>query len=266
VHIFQIVNILMTTGNTNMHFLDFKPIMHALFLLTALLASASLTFAVESKKVLGLSNESEAGAILLTGNANSQSYNLKQVNHYIWDANTFIFETRYLRSSAEDVETARSWALGGRFEREIESSFGLFLGQNLESDIFAGYLQRYNSDFGGQYAFIDNKHLKWNGEVGYRFTVENGRTVQAIQNYLRFYTLTKTDWTETFSTKFWLEFLPNLSSSYDFQLNSELSAYVSINKIFAIKTGYLFKMRKRPVFPATNFIDTQYTTALIAKF
>jgi putative salt-induced outer membrane protein len=237
----------------------------ALIFLAVLLALE--TFAVgdeEKKPTLGLHDESEVGIILLAGNSNSQSYNLKQMNYYSWGSNNLKFEVRYLNSTTNGIQTARSWALGTRFERDLGEQFGIFLAQNLESDIFAGYFQRYNTDLGGKYILIDSKDFDWNGELGYRFTVENGSR-QVVQSYLRFYTITQRNWSEAFSTKFWLELLPNLTVS-DYQINSEISSHLAINKSFAIKIGYLLKFRKIPVAPATNSTDTQYTTALVAKF
>ncbi|MEO5970901.1 MAG: DUF481 domain-containing protein [Bdellovibrionia bacterium] len=248
-----------------MSYSEFKKSIRNLTLFSVLLIFCQFATAEEPKKTLGFHDESEMGIVLLSGNANSQSYNLKQTNHYSWGRNILKFEWKYLNSSTEGTEIARSWLLGTRFEREINGHFGLYLGQNLESDIFAGYVQRYNTDIGGKYTIIENKVLNWNGEVGYRFTVENGRTGQVKQNYLRLYTMVHQNWTETFSTLISIELLPNLDF-FDYQFNSEVSAYVAINKVFAIKTGYLLKYRKIPVFPATISTDVQYTTALVAKF
>jgi hypothetical protein len=115
----------------------------------ALLATATVTAGAEETR-LGLSNESEAGVVITGGNAKAQSFNFLQLNQYRWESDRLRFDGRFLKSSASGVESARSWLLGLRYERSLVDHLSGFAGQNVESDVFAGFLQRYNTDVGAK--------------------------------------------------------------------------------------------------------------------
>ena len=223
-------------------------------------------FAADAPSKEGIHNESEAGIVTTGGNSESQSFNLKQSNTYGWDKNLGTFNARFLKTSAKGVETAKSWSFGFRYDRALETQFSLFVGLGLESDPFAGFQQRYNIDLGGKYTLMNDKEWTWSAEGGYRYTIENRLAGQSKASYLRAYSEATRTWTETFSTKLWLEYLPNLSVSSDYQLNSELSGSAAISSIFSIKMAYLLKYRHLLIAPATQTTDTQFTTALVAKF
>jgi putative salt-induced outer membrane protein YdiY len=214
----------------------------------------------------GLHNDSEGGVVITSGNASSQSYDLKQSDTYGWSSDLFKVYGKFLQTSAGALQTAKYWTVGARYEREFSPDVSGFVGQNLESDRFSGYLQRYNSDVGGKYFFLKNEATVWSGEAGYRYTIENRVGGQFNQNYLRFYSEANRNWTKTFSTKLWVEYLPNLTVTNDFQINSELSLSAALNDVFALKTAYLVKYRNLLIAPAFVNTDTQFTTALVAKF
>jgi putative salt-induced outer membrane protein len=73
-------------------------------------------------------------------------------------------------------------------------------------------------------------------------------------------------WTKTFSTKYWVEFLPNLSDSAGYRLNTELSGNAALSEIFSIKLGYLIRYNNTPPAGAAKQTDSTFTTALVAKF
>jgi putative salt-induced outer membrane protein len=214
----------------------------------------------------GFHDDSEGGIVIVAGNAQSQSYNLLQGNTYGWDSNLVKLFGKYLQSSTGGVETAKYWTIGVRYERELSPRVGVFAGQLVESDVFSGYNQRYSSDVGGKYVILKEDAMYWNVEAGYRYTVENRQTSQVNESFVRLYTEASRNWTKTFSTTYWLEGLPNLSNSEDYQINTSLSASAALNDVFAIKLAYLLKYRNILVGNATVNTDTQYSTSLVAKF
>jgi putative salt-induced outer membrane protein len=210
-------------------------------------------------------SESEAGVVVTGGNTSTETFNFKQSNSYPWGLNVLKFNGKYLSTSSKDVSTARNWILALRYERELTQHVSVYLGQSVEADVFAGFTQRYNTDLGGKYYIIKETALYWDVEGGYRYSIENRLFNQAKQHYLRVYTEALRDWSKTFSTRVNLEYLPNLTESSDYQLNSELAASAAINETFAIKVSYLVKYRHLPPPPATETTDTQFTTSLVAK-
>lgn len=216
----------------------------------------------------GYTNESELGILIAKGNSDSESWNVKETAGLIWDElNLLKFTGRYLQTKSKNVENARYWSGGLRYDRSLSERLGVFIGEIIESDKYAGYNQKYNSDIGARYSLIKETKLIWNAEIGYRYTVENQLTeVQKKLNYIRGYTEAIKNWTSGVSTKLWFEYLPNLTVASDYQMNSELSITAAFNSIFSIKTGYLLRYDNLPNAGAVAKTDTLLTTALVAKF
>lgn len=215
----------------------------------------------------GFSNESELGVLWSTGNSNSRSYNAKQLDLYAWSENLVTFNARYLSTRAGALESSRYWLLALRYERHLSERTASFLGQTLESNIFAGFFQRYSSDIGLKYYLIREASSQWSGEAGYRYSVENLTTgKQTISNYLRFFTEAERTLTGTTTGKFSIEYLPNLTRSEDYLLNVETSLGVMMNKTLSLRTTYLVKFDHLPAENVKEKTDTVFTTALVAKF
>jgi putative salt-induced outer membrane protein YdiY len=212
-------------------------------------------------------NESELGVASANGNTKTQSISLKQANDYKWNLNIFSAKVRYLNAKANGVETARYIMGGGRYERQVSNHFGLFLGESLEKDKFAGIDNRYITDFGGNYRFIESEMTKFFTELGYRYMHEARiDKTNAFSNYGRSYTEWEHKWNQSFSTKIWAEYLPNITDLKDWQFNSELSLMAMLNSVLSLKTGILLRYDHLPAPGILYKTDTLFSTALVAKF
>lgn len=229
------------------------------FLFVLLLVSAP-AFAQEWK------NEAEAGVIVSTGNSRAQSLSGKQSSAYSWSANSVQLKSSFLQSKNLGVLSARRWGVGLRYEREVSRLWRFFWAEGVESDVFAGYKQRYASDLGAKYwIYRLEKEFEWFSELGYRYQIENRTNGQhARDSLVRTYSEAVRDWSATASSKLWVEYLPNLSNGRDWLLNAEFSSSFALNTTFALKLAYLVKYDNEPVNGKNT--DTTYTTALIAKF
>ncbi len=215
-----------------------------------------------------LTNESEVGIASANGNTKTQTFNFKQLNDFKWDdTNVASFKSRYLEAKAGDTQTAQFFMAGLRYEKQVSNHFGLFAGETLEKDKFAGIKQRLSSDLGGKYRFIESETTKLFSELGYRYMHEERRDdTKAFSNYGRVYSEWENKWNTSFSTKYWAEYLPNITDNKDWQFNTELSISAALTNIFALKTGALLRYDH---FPAPGIVyktDTLFTTALVAKF
>ncbi|MGZ3788714.1 MAG: DUF481 domain-containing protein [Bacteriovorax sp.] len=232
--------------------------------------SSAVLFAIISANVLAstTTNESELGVIIAKGNSDTQSYAAKEMVGYNWeDLNTLKFDGRYLQTKNAGIENAKYWMTGLRYDRILGAQLGMFLGEMLESDKYAGFDQKYNTDIGAKYRIIRELKLQWNAELGYRYTIEN--QLNGTQNklhYIRAYTEAIKEWTQGVSTKLWFEYLPNLTIASDYQMNSELSISAALNRIFSVKSGYLLRYDHLPNPGAHATTNTLFTTALVAKF
>lgn len=213
-------------------------------------------------------NESEVGILIAKGNSDSQSFSAKEAVGYSWEeVNSLKFNGRYLKAKTNGIENAFYWLTGLRYDRALNDRLGLFIGEILESDKYAGYNQKYNSDIGVKYAIIKELKFLWNGEVGYRYTIENQlRGTQNKLNYARAYTEAIKEWTQGVSSKLWYEYLPNFTIGSDYQMNTELSVSAALNRTFSVKSGYLLRYDHLLNPGSQARTDTLFTTALVAKF
>ncbi len=214
-----------------------------------------------------LTNESELGIASANGNTKTQTYTFKQLNDYKWEKNVLSFKSRYLNARANGEETARYFMLGLRYEKELSNHLGLFLGETFEKDKFAGIHERLMTDAGGKYRFIDTDMTKFFSELGYRYMHEERLDdTFAFSNYGRIYSEWEHKWNLNFSTKYWAEYLPNISDPKDWQFNTELSLAAVLNSVFSLKSGILLRYDKLPAPGIVYNTDTLFTTALVAKF
>ena len=237
------------------------------FLILALAISVGwISFAAESKR--GWGHESEASAVLSAGNAENQTYSLSQKTQYLWESDAIKTQARYLLGKTSGTETARNWALGIRYERNLGASLSSYLGYQLDSNVFANLDNRHTGDIGGKYQWIQSTEHSLFSEAGYRLTQEKqlNPTLDLTSHFLRLYSEWVANWTPNLSSKLYGEYLPNLTRSSDWQFNSEISLGVLLNEVFSFKTGYLFLYRNTPAGVGKKQLDTVFTTALVAKF
>lgn len=229
---------------------------------------AMATALISSSLYATTTNESELGILLSKGNSNSESYTAKEIVAVNWeDVNTLKFSGRYLQTKTSDIENARFWSAGLRYDLAISHRLGIYVGELIESDKYAGYDQKYNSDVGLKYSILKEPKMLWDAELGYRYTVENQITgAQKKLHYARAYTEATKIFEAGVSAKLWFEYLPNFTIGSDYQMNSELSISAALNNIFSVKSGYLLRYDHLPNPGAKAKTDTLFTTALVAKF
>lgn len=226
------------------------------------------SFALGAEPKLGWGHESEASAVISSGNASNQTYSVSQKTQYVWEMDAIKTTARYLLGKTSGSETARNWALGTRYERGLSKILSVYLGYQLDSNIFANLDYRHTGDVGGKYILLQDKKHQLFTEVGYRITDEHQlNPVQHLTSqFIRTYAEWGAAWTPTLSSKAYVEYLPNLTRGADWQLNSEVSLAVTLTEIFSLKTAYLFLYRNTPAGVGKKQLDSLFTTALVAKF
>jgi putative salt-induced outer membrane protein len=172
----------------------------------------------------------------------------------------------YLTQKNNGTTSAKNWKLGVRFERRISDVMSLFLGQSVEGDPFKGLRQAYNTDLGLKYEIQKTDTFKWNAEGGYRYAHENYFTRSEDKHFIRLYTELEKKLNEAVTAKYWIEGLPNVKESNDWQLNSEASLSALLNSTFSLKTSYGLRYDHEPNELGLKKTDTVLSTALVAKF
>lgn len=217
------------------------------------------------------SHESQLGIAIASGNADSQTYQAKQLTAYRFDANTIKLGGHYLYGTAKGVENARNWDLTLRYERTLSEDFAAYFGAGIESDRFIGYDTRLFTDLGGKLWLIpgDKKVDYLSFEAGYRYLREN-RVTGAIppelnSHFLRAYTEGLKKLTESVSAKVWVEALYDVAQSGNLQMNFEGSLGVSLHENLSLNAAYQGRYRETPVLVTNKKYDSLLLVSLVAK-
>jgi putative salt-induced outer membrane protein len=252
-----------------------------------LLTSMALAQTPAPTPFQGFKDETSLGLSVVSGNSNSQSYNAKQLSEYDWEKNVIRASGHYLEAQANGVESALNWDAVLRYERALSDSFNIFTSYGLDSDYYAGYVQKNNFDLGGKYFLIKSDEFTWSAEAGYRYSTTHFPAslttgVSLPDNNAssaRLYTEGVENLNKTATFKLTVEYIqtlvssltsavPNYSTAQDYYLNVEPSLNLMFTQILSMKTSYLFKYANflPPGTTATKYVETTLTTSLVAKF
>ncbi len=239
--------------------------------ITLVLVIAGVVHA-EDKPVSPWTNESQLAVIVTSGNSQNENVSLRQTSSYTKDVNTLKLSGGYLRNQAANTttgvkeETAFKWDAGLRIDHAFNDQWNLFLGYLVESDKYAGFEHRHNSDLGTKYFIAKKDSHESLAELGYRYVHQNNvSTTQDHYGSARLYLELTYRFSPTTSTKLWGEYIPRLDNSEDYLVNTEASVSSAINTVFSMKFAFLSKTDNLPV-PGAKKTDNTTTAALVAKF
>ncbi len=214
-------------------------------------------------------HESEVSVIQVSGNTESESYSAKQKTSYTFDKNIVSTTGRYIQAKAGAEETARSWDLGAKYERTLSDMWAVFAAHGAESDTFAGYVQRNNTDLGGKFYFVKSDAQNIFSEVSYRATqntkVEGAKKPDGNENKGVVYVEWSQRLNETVSAKIWAKYQHNFTESKYYMLDYEPSLSVMMNNILSLKVAHQTKYQNEPG-DGRKKEDRSLTTSLVAKF
>lgn len=242
--------------------------MKFLLSLMILLSVLSISNFAMAEEKLGWTNESLVGVVRVGGNSDSESYNGKQKTIYTLDSNAVTATAQYLETKTTGVQTGKAWDAALRYERIFSPLWSAFLQHGAESDTYAGYTQRDNSDIGAKYYMIQDDDEKLFSELGYRYTktLSSQAAPTKHESYGRAYVEYNRTFNASVSGKVWVEYLPNFTNSDAYLMNYEPSITVLMNSVFSLKMAYLVKYHNLTLAPTEKKEDTTFTTALVAKF
>lgn len=226
----------------------------------------TLLFSISAMAAEPFKAEAEAGAIVVSGNSEAESYAAKGKAVYTYEKNVYSAFGRYLKADSNGVESAHNWEAGVRYERELTDYLGIFAGQKAEGDIYNGYLQRDSSDLGLKYSLIKSDEMNWIVEAGYRYqkTIPTSGT-NTHDNMGRLFTEFNKALDTTLSFKYWAEYLPNFTQTDAYLFNTEVSLNIMLNSMFSLKLGYLLQYQNS-IPEDGKYTTTTTTMNLVAKF
>ncbi len=235
-------------------------------LLLAIFTTTVTAFAEESQ----FSGATEASAVVISGNANNETYSAKTENTYaVSEFDLAKIFGKYVRSTSGGTESTKAWEAGLRYERIFTKDvLSAFLQHKAEHDPYNGiFIQRDSTDIGMKYTFIKTDAVNWFSELGYQYTTTYVATGvdKASGDFIRAYTEVAYKISASTSTKLWVEHLSPLKSGDKSRTNAELSLSVAMTNIFSLKTAYLINHNEAAVSPLKKDTTT-WTTALVAKY
>ena len=213
-------------------------------------------------------NESEASIVVTGGNSQLETYSSKTSNKYTQEANLYTINGSYVYGESSDVRSNEAWDVLARYDRTLSEHFTLFIAELVESNRFAGFRRRYNSDLGAKYTFLKTEKNTSFIELGYRYSVEkkSNRNLEDDKDHkARIYVESAQKLSESANAKLWVEYLPNFTESKDYLISTEASMSMALDKTFSIKLAYKWTMDNLPA-PGTSKYDYIYTTSLLANF
>ncbi len=229
------------------------------FIMSCLLVQQ--TFAAD-----GYTGAAEAGAIVLSGNTESESYNLKSANKYTTGANIFAVGGEYVNTKLAGTNS-KKWEATGRYERSLTDIISGFAQQKADSDEASGYTQKDSTSAGLKYFFIKEDAQNLFSELSYRSTNTRANGVTDTTPYADLYLEFNKAVDKTLSYKLWAMYSPNLKSGMSeySETKYEASLSVALSDMFSMKTAYNVKRQNKVVSPIKND-DTKFTTSLVANF
>jgi putative salt-induced outer membrane protein len=229
---------------------------------------AQITFAQDAATAT-FKGESEASAIVISGNSNSETYGAKTKNTWnMTESDLAIVFGKYIQTSAGGNTTNKQWEAGLRYERVIvKEIFNGYLEHKAEHDPFNGvFVQRDSTELGGKYFFTKSDDLTWTGELGYSYSkIYLGSDITGYGNFIRGNTEANYKANASTSVKFLAEYKHNLKDADKSNSKGELSVSVVMTDLLSLKTAFEVVRNEAAVAPNEKQTTT-WTTALVAKY
>jgi putative salt-induced outer membrane protein len=230
---------------------------------------ASLTLLFSANAFADLKSSGELAVVLSGGNSDLETYAFKSDNTYKWDETQSIsLKASYTSGEQNNVVSTEKWDITFRYDKSITDKMGVYVGETVESNRFAGFKKRFNTDLGGKYSYIKNEKRDVSMEFGFRYMVEqnlNANVADINDAMGRVFIAANRKHSDTLTRKFWVEYLPNFSNSTDYQINFEFAIEAAMSNLFSLKTAFLWNYDNQPV--AGNLMhDYTFTTGLLASF
>jgi putative salt-induced outer membrane protein len=213
-------------------------------------------------------SSSEASSIITGGNTELKTYLVKTENKWTKEKNIFSINGNYTYGESSNVTSAERWAIGIRYDRVLSKQIDAFIGELVESNRFAGFSRRYNTDAGLKAKLLKNEKTEAFVEAGFRYTVEKKKDPNIKDDKDskgRGYFEIKRVINESVNGRFWIEYVPNFTTSKDYLINLEPSLSVAMNNVFSLKFAFLWNYDNLPA-PGNGKHDYAYTTGVIANF
>jgi putative salt-induced outer membrane protein len=214
------------------------------------LAAASLASAQDAPKK-NLEFSGTAGFAQTSGNANATSTNFGNKVKYTAKGWIFNEDLSFFYGEANDKVNANFWNGGLRAERTLTPRLGLFVATRFDRNVLQGIASRFEEGFGLDAKLITEKRDQLSMQFGgslFQQRLTPGSTASIKRNFPA--ARVGLDYKHLFSDLAYVqqtgEYLPNLSESGVYLVNTETSLVAPLSKRLAVKLGYVIRYNSTP--------------------
>ncbi|MES2523151.1 MAG: DUF481 domain-containing protein [Gemmatimonadota bacterium] len=229
-------------------------------------APATAPRAFEGSAALGFSQT--------RGNANAIATNVANKLKYTMRGWAVLQDLAFFYGEAEDKVNANFWTGGFRGERNLTPRLGMYAITRFDRNTLQGIASRFEEGVGLGYKVVDQPRDKFNIALG-ASAFQQELTPGSVSTFKGNYPAARAalDYKHLFSDVAYVqqtaEYLPNLSESEAYLVNSETSLVAPFTKSLAIKMGYLIRYNAQPPVRAglrLKTTDTFFSTGLTYSF
>lgn len=231
-----------------------------------LLSAVSLGAQDAPKKNLDASLS--AGFAQTSGNADALTMNFGNKLKYTVKGWVLNEDLSFFYGEANDDVNANFWNGGLRAERTITPRLGVFVATRFDRNVLQGISSRFEEGFGLDAKLIvatrDQLSLQVGGSL-FQQTLTPGSTAAAKRNFPA--ARVGLDYKHLFSDMAYFqqtaEYLPNLSESGVYLMNTESSLVAPLSKRLAVKMGYVVRYNSTP--PVRNAVQLKNTDTFFSS-
>ena len=186
-----------------------------------------------------------------SGNANALATNVTNKLKYTIDGWAIRQDLVFFYGEADKRVNANFWNGGLRAERRLMPRLGMFFATRFDRNVLQGISSRFEEGFGADIKVVDEKVDKFNISLGgsaFQQTLTPGSSSTFNRNFPA--ARAAGDYKHTFGEHSFFqqsaEYLPNLSDTNSYLLNSESAVVAPLRKTLGIKIGYVVRFNAQP--------------------
>lgn len=212
------------------------------------------------------SGKGELSFVATSGNSETQTLGFGAEVAYKPAPWSFLFQTAYIRSEADDVENARSFLASLRGARSLSPRLEAFVRGEFLQNTFAGIDSRISGEGGLAYALFPNPPHKLKAEIGVGYTTESRVTGEDL-SFPSARTGLIYEWQISKGAVFAeeLSFSQDLEESENWRIQNTGSLTAEVTTVLAMKLSYAITYANQPP-PGFGKRDTTTSAAVVAKF
>lgn len=192
-----------------------------------------------------------AGYAQTSGNANATSMNFGNKVKYSLKGWILNEDLSFFYGKANDKVNANFWNGGLRAERTLTPRLGVFAATRFDRNVLQGIASRFEEGFGLDAKLVAEKRDQLSMQFGgslFQQRLTPGSTASAKRNFPA--ARVGLDYKHLFSDLAYVqqtgEYLPNLSESGVYLVNTETSLVAPLSKRLSVKLGYVVRYNSAP--------------------